>query len=296
MGVRHVYHVQFPHGRVIEVSQQVAAPATRRLGKTGVAVTSLGLGGEGVLRTYARQAEGVELIWRALELGVTLFDTAHNYAGSEDYHGSVWGQQPRLRDNVFLCSKSAERTKLGARRDLEMTLRRMKVSHLDLWQVHDVRTAEEWERISGPGGALEAFVQAHQAGLVRFIGITGQADPTVLERAITEFEFHTLLMPVNILEGHLPGFLDSLLPLAVERDMGVMGTKVMGGGILPPRGLDPGALVRYALSQPVSSVLIGCESVAELEANLAVAQQPFSATDAAALKFDEDLTQLAAYR
>src|SRR5438874_7479667 len=92
---------------------------TRALGKTGVEVSSFGLGGEGALRSWAREAEAVELIWRALELGVSYFDCAHDYAGSEDYHGAVWGQHPRLRENVFLCSKSAERSKLGARHDLE---------------------------------------------------------------------------------------------------------------------------------------------------------------------------------
>lgn len=278
------------------MSLQTNGPVKRRLGKTGVEVTSFGLGAEGVLRTYAREAEGVELIWRALELGVTLFDTAHNYAGSEDYHGTVWELHPRLRDNVFLCGKSAERTKLGARRDLELTLRRMKIQHLDLWQIHDVRTDEEWSRISGPGGALEAFVQAHQAGLARFIGITGQFDPAVLERAVGDFDFHTIAIPVNILEGRLPGFLDSLLPAVLQREMGVLGTKVMGGGILPAQGFDAGALVRYALAQPVSAVLLGCDSVEELEADLEAAQQPFQAADAAALAFDFDPLQIAAYR
>src|SRR6478609_7288636 len=111
------------------MSQTQSNPQTRPLGKTGVNVSSLGLGGEGVLRSWARLPEAVELIWRALELGVTYFDCAHAYAGSEDYHGAVWGEHPRLRGNVFLCSKSGERTKLGARRELELTLKRMKVDY-----------------------------------------------------------------------------------------------------------------------------------------------------------------------
>jgi aryl-alcohol dehydrogenase-like predicted oxidoreductase len=266
------------------------------LGKTGVEVSSFGLGGEGVLRTWAREAEAVELIWRALELGVTYFDCAHDYAASEDYHGAVWGHHPRLRDNVLLCSKTTERTKLGARRDLEVTLRRMKVDHLDLWQVQDVRTVEEWELISGPGGALEGFVQAHQAGLARFIGITGHFNPEALERAINEFEFHTLLMPVNPAEARLGGFMDRLLPAAVERGIGVIGTKVMGGGMLPRTGLPAGSLVRFALAQPISVAIVDCESVDELEANLAAAQHPFSAEDEEALNVEYDPEEVAAYR
>lgn len=271
-------------------------PLKRTLGKTGVSVTSFGLGGEGLLRTWARLPEGVELIWRALELGVTYFDCAHAYAASEDYHGEVWGEHPGLRENVFLCSKSGQRTKLGARRELEMTLRRMRVSYLDLWQIHDVRTEEQWEQIMGPGGALEAFVQAYQAGLVRYIGITGHHDPAVLERAIGEFEFHTLLMPVNPAEEKLSGFLDTLLPAAVAKGMGVIGMKVMGGGSLPEIGMPPGALVRFALSQPISVAIIGCNTVAELEQNLADAQQPFSDDDRAALNIDYDPEEVATYR
>jgi aryl-alcohol dehydrogenase-like predicted oxidoreductase len=159
-----------------------------------------------------------------------------------------------------------------------------------------VRTDEEWDRIAGPGGALEAFVQAHQAGLVRFIGITGHYDPAVLERAIGEFEFHTLLLPVNHPESKLPGFLDRLLPAALERDMGLIGMKVMGGGLLPPAGMDPGALLRYALSQPVSVAIVGCGDVSELEVNLAAAQEPFSAQDAESLNIDYDPGRFATYR
>jgi aryl-alcohol dehydrogenase-like predicted oxidoreductase len=269
---------------------------SRALGKTGVEVSSFGLGGEGVLRTWAREAEAVELIWRALELGVKYFDCAHDYAGSEDYHGAVWGKHPRLRENVFLAGKSAERTKLGARRDLEMSLRRMKVSHLDLWQIHDVHTHEDWDAIAGPGGALEAFVQAHQAGLARFIGIAGHAYPEVLERAITEFEFHTLLLPVNPLEEKLAGFWDRLLPAAVARGMGVIGTKVMGGGALLKAGIPAPALVRFALAQPISLAIVDCESIEELEVNIAAAQLPFSPTDEEALNIAYDPEELAAYR
>ena len=278
------------------MSDPVTPPMTRRLGKTEQQVTTFGLGGEGVLRTWAREAEAVELIWRALERGVTYFDCAHAYAGSEDYHGAVWGRHPRLREKIFLCSKSAERSKLGARRDLEMTLRRMKVSYLDLWQVHDVRTDEEWERISGPGGALEAFVQAHQAGLARYIGITGHYDAAVLERAIGEFEFHTLLMPVNPAETKLPGFLDRLLPSALERDMGVIGMKVLGGGTLPRIGMPAPAAVRYALSHPIAVAIVGCGSVPELEENLAAAQAEFTPEDQAALGIEYDAEMVAAYR
>src|SRR4051794_24430845 len=113
----------------------------RKLGKTGIEVTVLGLGGEGVLRTVGRAREAVAVIRRAIELGINYCDCAHAYAGSEDYYGEALAGG--LREQVFLTSKSAERGRAGALRDLEMTLRRMRTDRIDLWQVHDVRSEDD---------------------------------------------------------------------------------------------------------------------------------------------------------
>jgi aryl-alcohol dehydrogenase-like predicted oxidoreductase len=248
---------------------------TRPLGKTGVAVTMFGLGGEGVLRTWGRDAAATALIRHALDQGVTYFDCAKAYAGSEDYHGQVWGADPAARARVFLCSKTPERTRAGAWRDLDSTLRRMQTSYLDLWQFHDLRTADEWVQALGPGGALEAFVDARQRGLVRFLGVTGHHDPALLTRALREFDFDTVLLPVNPAEGNLRGFLDETIPAARLRDMGIIAMKVLGGGQFVRAGLPVGPLLRYAAAQPVSTVIVGCGSPAELDANLrAITQDP----------------------
>ena len=241
----------------------------RPLGQTGVDVTVFGLGGEGVLRTWGREREATALIRRALELGVTYFDCAQAYAGSEDYHGQVWSADPAARSRIFLCSKTAERTRAGALRSLEATLSRMQTDYLDLWQFHDLRTEREWERALGPGGALEAFVAAREQGKVRFLGLTGHYDPALLTRALQEFAFDTVLLPVNPAEGNLRGFLDGTIPAAQARNMGIIGMKVLGGGQLVRAGLTAGALLRYAVAQPVSTIIVGCGSPAELEANLA---------------------------
>jgi len=246
----------------------------RRLGKTAVEVTALGLGGEGLLRTWGRQQEAVDLIRRALELGITYFDSAPAYAGSEDYHGDVWGTDPNARARVFLCSKSASRTRDKAYQDLQLTLQRMRTSHLDLWQVHDLRTEEEWAELKAPGGALEAFVEAKKQGLTRFIGITGHHDPYLLARAIREFDFDTVLLPVNVPEAALPGFLDETIPAAQERDLGIVGMKVLGGGYFPRMQLPASALIRFALARPVSTIIVGCNDILELETNIKAAEAP----------------------
>src|SRR5512143_1967807 len=129
----------------------------RRLGKTGVDVTILGLGGEGVLRTYGRGREADALINRALDLGITYCESARAYSGSESYYGKTLRER---RKDVFLTSKSHARDRRGALAHLHETLTNMQTDYLDLWQVHDVRSDGDIAGIFGPGGAIEAFIEA----------------------------------------------------------------------------------------------------------------------------------------
>lgn len=142
----------------------------RKLGKTGVDVTLIGLGGEGVLRTFGHDDEARALINRALDLGINYFESARAYSGSETYYGKALRER---RKEIFLTSKSHARDRKGALEHLQETLRNMKTDHLDLWQVHDVRTEDDIKEIFGPRGAIEAFAEAKQKGLTRFIGVKG---------------------------------------------------------------------------------------------------------------------------
>src|SRR5947209_19695494 len=120
-------------------------PLPRRpLGRTGRDVTLFGLGGEGVLRTHGRTAEAVRVIHRALDQGVNYCDTAPAYAGSLDYYGAALGERRR---EVFLASKTHDRTRDGSLRLLDESLRRLRTDHLDLWQLHDLRTTNDLDRI-----------------------------------------------------------------------------------------------------------------------------------------------------
>ena len=132
----------------------------RRLGKTGIDVTIMGLGGEGVLRTFGHDKEAYALINRAIDLGISYFESARAYSGSESYYGSALAER---RNDIFLTSKSHARDREGALTHLHETLTNMKTDHLDLWQVHDVRTSEDIETIFGSGGAIEAFVEEEVA-------------------------------------------------------------------------------------------------------------------------------------
>ena len=191
----------------------------RKLGKTGVDVTILGLGGEGVLRTVGYEREAEDLINRAIDLGISYFESARAYSGSESYYGKSLRER---RKEIFLTSKSHARSKKGALLHLEETLRNMKTDHLDLWQVHDVRTEKEMEEIFGPRGALEACVEAKDKGLVRFIGVTGHHDPLITHRCLQRFDFDTVLIPVNPAEPAYKSYLTEVISPAGMKGMGII--------------------------------------------------------------------------
>jgi aryl-alcohol dehydrogenase-like predicted oxidoreductase len=230
------------------------------------AVTRVGLGGEGVLRTNGRGAEAAEVIRTALEIGIGYFDSARVYADSELYYGSVWGADPEARRKVFQASKSAVRGKAGALAELDQSLKRLRTDYLDLWQIHDIRTEEDLAMIGGPGGALEAFVAAKASGRVRFIGVTGHREPAILTRAVQDWPVDAVMMPVNPVEGLLGGFLTSTLPAARKKGIAVIAMKVLGAShyLKPQLGLTPERLIRYALSQDITLAIVGCSGPAEV--------------------------------
>ncbi|MEN6319188.1 MAG: aldo/keto reductase [Syntrophaceae bacterium] len=243
----------------------------RRLGKTNVNVTILGLGGEGILRTHGHEREAYALINRAIDLGVNYFDSAKAYAGCESYHGKALGER---RKDIFLAGKSHARDKKGALAHLLDTLTIMKTDHLDLWQMHDMRTEKDIEAVTARGGALEAFREAKEKGLARFIGVTGHENPLILRRCIEIADFDTALMPVNPAEPQYLSFITDFLPHALKMDMGVIAMKVYFRGLVTQiPGVDAvEPFYRFALSHPVTTAVIGCDTVAQLEENVKCAR------------------------
>lgn len=243
----------------------------RRLGKTNVDVTILGLGGEGVLRTYGHEREAYGMINRAIDLGINYFDSAKAYAGCESYHGRALGER---RKDIFLAGKSHARDRKGALAHLSDTLKTIKTDHLDLWQMHDMRTMADIDEVTAPGGALEAFREAKEKGLVRFIGVTGHENPSVIRRCIEIADFDTVLMPVNPAEPQYLSFISDVLPYAVQKDMGIIAMKVyVRGRVTQIPGFDSVELLyRFALSHPVTTAIIGCDTISQLEENVSYAR------------------------
>jgi aryl-alcohol dehydrogenase-like predicted oxidoreductase len=249
-------------------------------GDTGRKVTRVGLGGEGVLRTYGEGKGAAEVVTAAMEAGIMYFDSARVYADSEIYYGAFWKKTPGARESIFQASKSASRDRRGALADLEETLNRLNTDYLDLWQIHDVRTMEELDQISGPGGALEAFVEAKEAGKVKSIGVTGHHDPAVLTRAVETWPVDAVMMPVNPVEGVLGGFLTLTLPAANKKGIAVIAMKILGAShyIQPNLAITADLLIRYALSQDITVAIVGCKNRKEVEtlANAGRAVKPLS--------------------
>ncbi len=228
---------------------------------------TVGLGGEGVLRTHGKTAEARQVIQEAINQEISYFDSAHVYADSELYYGSIWREEPEVRDRIFQASKSASRDREGALADLESTLKRLGTDYLDLWQIHDVRTEKDLETIGRPGGALEAFLEARASGKVRFIGVTGHHDPSVLTRAVQDWPVDAVMMPVNPVEEILGGFLTSTLPGAAEKGLAVIGMKILGAGhyVQPKWGITAELLIRFALSCGITVAIVGCSTPGEVK-------------------------------
>ncbi len=245
---------------------------TRPLGRTGQHVTLFGLGGEGVLRTDGRLAEAKSVIQRALDQGVNYFDTAPAYASSLDYYGAALGER---RQQIFLASKTHDRTRDGSLRLLDESLRRLRTNYLDLWQLHDLRTQADLARIFAPGGALEALLEARREGRVRHLGITGHHDPAILLDAMRRFDFDTVLVALNAADVHRMSFIRTVLPEAARRQMGVIAMKVCSQRVLLEKGgLTMEQCLGYTLSLPgVSTAIIGCGTPAEVDDNARIARQ-----------------------
>jgi predicted aldo/keto reductase-like oxidoreductase len=177
------------------------------------------------------------------------------------------------RREVFLASKTHDRTRDDSLRLLDESLQLLQTDHLDLWQLHNVQRMEQLDQVFGKDGAIEALQRARSEKLVRFVGITSHFDPAVLLEGIRRYDFDTILMALNPADRHFLPFQEQLLPEANRRRMGVIAMKIpargrifRAGGITSIR--EP---LTYVLSLPVSTVIIGCDNVQQLEENVAIA-------------------------
>jgi aryl-alcohol dehydrogenase-like predicted oxidoreductase len=241
----------------------------RVFGKTGEKLTVIGqAGGRFGMVSFE---EAVAVTRHAVELGVNYFDCAHTYWGgrSEEVYGQVL---PAARKKVFITTKSDKRDKAGARAELELSLKRMKTDYVDLWQIHAVGEMEEVDRIFGPGGAIEAFEEAKKQGLCRFIGFTGHRDPRVHLEMLKRYDkYDTILMPLHPAEPAYLSFEKDVLPVAVQKGLGIQGMKSTANAKLLQR-FSVRECIQYVLSLPVHCLALGCTTVGQIEDDVRVAK------------------------
>jgi aryl-alcohol dehydrogenase-like predicted oxidoreductase len=262
----------------------------RRLGKTGVQVSILGLGGViGMQLPPSAEHDPAGIAETALNLGITYFDSSPDYNNgqSETNYGQVLA---RRRKEVFLATKTNSRTYDGTMRSIEESLKRLQTDHVDLLQVHGVSGNEDiaaWEK---PDGVLKAFEKLRDQKVIRFFGVTGHDNAARLREAVERYELDTLLTTLNPVSRRQP-FREDLLPVANKKRLGVIAMKVMGGGngclvkgnpfqqVLRPyhdqtaQQVTPPELLRYTLGLPISVAIVGVASVDQLKANIAIARE-----------------------
>jgi aryl-alcohol dehydrogenase-like predicted oxidoreductase len=256
----------------------------RTLGRTGERLTIVGMGGA---RFHLIPFdEGAALVRGAYEAGINYFDMARSYAGgrAEEVYGAAIGP---FRKQIFLTSKSGQRSAKAATEELETSLRLMKTDYLDLWQIHGVNTKDDVAKVLAPGGALEAFVAAKKAGKCRFIGFTGHADPAFNLEMMRGFDgFDTTLMPLHAAETVYLSFEKNVLPAAAQRGLGVLGMKIFGNAFLL-RTFSVSDCLRYTLSLPgVTAVTLGFSTPGQLADDVRIARnfKPLTAEEADAIR------------
>ncbi len=194
----------------------------RKLGKTGEKLTVVGFGGIVVKGLEQPIANGI-VAKAAEEYGLNYFDVAPSYGNSEQVLGPAL--EP-YRNKVFLACKTTERSAEGARRELEQSLINLRTDHFDLYQLHSVKTMEDVDQITGPGGALETFVKARQEGKTRFIGFSAHGEEAALE-LMKRFAFDTILFPLNYVIWHQGHFGPRALAAAQAQGMGILALKAL---------------------------------------------------------------------
>jgi len=268
------------------------AMPTRSLGKTGYKVGVFSLGGQATLEIKGREKESEKIINKAIDLGINYIDTAASY-GQGVSQLNIGRVMKTRRGEVWLSTKTHDRTYDGSMRLLEESLKNLQTDHLDTWQLHNVQRQDQVDQIFSSNGAIKAMEKAKSEGMVRYLGITGHYEPIVLLEAIKRYPFDSILLAVNAADIHYLSFKNYLLPEAQKRGIAIIGMKVttrsriLSSWTPPPleqqtderlRTPKPGTIsikeaLTYNMSLPVSTTIIGVDSLAQIEENVKIASE-----------------------
>jgi len=242
---------------------------TRVLGKTGFRVPLIGMGGGSRFCTIKDPEKSIELLNYALDHGFYYWDTAHDYAFenviSEERYGLVLKSR---RDEVFLATKVMNRTYDGALRHVEESLKRLKTDHVEIYQIHNIQSIEDVEKIGAKDGVLKALQKLKEEKVTRFIGYSGHLSAEAMTEMANRYDFDTMIIALNHYEERQGDFEKQAIPAAAKKKMGILAMKV-----IRPREtvttITPEELIRYALSlKHVNAAVIGIDGMDVLKKNI----------------------------
>ncbi|MDZ8024622.1 MAG: aldo/keto reductase [Nostoc sp. SerVER01] len=243
----------------------------RVLGSTKEQVSAIGLGGWHIGLKHVDEQLAIRIVRTAIDRGITFMDNSWDYNGGVSEIRMGKALRDRYREKVFLMTKIDGRSKKAAAKQLDESLQRLQVDCIDLVQHHEIIRYEDPHRVFDPEGANAAFIEAREAGKLRYIGFTGHKDPHVhlhmLEVAASHnFKFDTVQMPLNVMDAHYRSFEKLVLPELVKQNIGVLGMKSLANGIiLRSNTVEPIECLHYALNLPTSVVITGIDSMEILE-------------------------------
>ncbi|MBK7713035.1 MAG: aldo/keto reductase [Bacteroidales bacterium] len=258
----------------------------RPLGKTGHMVGIYSLGGQATLETPGKEELSVQIINKAIDLGINYIDTAAWYGRptatitQEEAHGhserNIGQVMKNRRKEVFLATKTHDRTYDGSMRLMEKSLKNLQTDHIDLWQIHNVKGPEidALDKFFAADGVVKAMEKMRDEKVIRFIGFTGHENPAVLKALGERYPFDNVLVALNAADKHYDPFIENFLPTAVSKNLGIVGMKIPArdrifahGGIITIK-----EAMEYVMSLPISTIIIGLDDVAQLEENIKIAK------------------------
>jgi aryl-alcohol dehydrogenase-like predicted oxidoreductase len=280
-------------GAVLKIPQ-------RAFGATGESVGIYSLGAQATVEQVGMKEQAIAIVNKCIDMGINYIDTSawygqdgissegdHLRGTSERHVGEVMKTR---RNEVFLATKTHDRSYDGAMRHLESSLKNLQTDVIDLWQIHNIKPGqdEDIEYIFSDEGCMKALIQAQEEGVVRFLGITGHADPDPMKELVDRYPFDAVLMALNAADKHHNPYIEKLLPTAVEKNMGIIGMKIPArdrifshGGIITMK-----EAMSYTMSLPISTIIVGIDKIAELEENVQIASEfaPLTADEMLAIE------------
>ena len=279
-------------GAVLKIPQ-------RPFGATGESVGIYSLGAQATVEQVGMRDQALAIVNKCIDLGINYIDTSawygmdgnsgegdHLRGTSERFVGEVMNTR---RKEVFLATKTHDRSYDGAMRHLESSLKNLQTDVIDLWQIHNVGGREEdFDMVFSDEGCMKALLKAKDEGVVRFLGFSGHQDPDPMKDLLGRYDFDAVLMALNAADKHYNSFIEKLLPSAVEKNMGIIGMKIPArdrifdhGGIITMK-----EAMSYTMTLPISTIIVGIDKIAELEENVKIASEfePLTADEMLAIE------------